>query len=445
MIDNLPIPAWMRDLWTRPVDRLGRWHRAMRYSVELAVHGAKELRHDRATQMAAALTYHTLFSLLPTIVLAMVILHTFVAPAEREGFKKSVVEQIIPQQVAVNATPEAAAARNEIAARVGQIMESLERVSFGGIGTIGLLVFIYAATGLLATVERSFNTIYGISQARPWYLRLPMYYTVITLGPVVLIAAQALQAFLFRFFSEGSWTNWIVGPAALVAPLMLAWLLFFIMFTLLPNTRVGKRSSAIGSFVAAVLWVVSKDLFSLYVRHASASFYGALGLLPLFLFWLYITWLIVLFGVEIAHTLSAMSSGQFKHLESTRTNDNFVDSAWVVPLMARVAAAFAQGKTIAAEELARALNLPSRSVRQLIVVLEKQGLIHAVHHRESIGFTLSRPADRIELQQLIDAVESLIPRGAATADDPAWRTVQQLHDTHRAALGRRTLADLLSA
>lgn len=448
MIELSTIPARFRQIWSKPVDKLGRWHRAVRYGVELAVHGAKELHHDRATQMAAALTYHTLFSLLPTLVLAMVIMHTFVGAEQRNDFKKQVANWIIPEEVAeagnLPGSEEARRARQEVATRIESVMEDLEKVNFSGVGVVGLLLFIYAATGLLAMIERSFNNIYGVVQSRPWYLRLPMYYTVITLGPVVLIAAQAIQSLLLAYISRGAWLNWLVGPAVILAPILLTWLLFFVMFTLLPNTKVGKRSSAIGSFVAAVLFIATQSLFGLYVQQTGkTSYYGALGVLPLFLFWLYVTWLLILFGVEIAHTLSAMSSGQFKHLESSRSADNFIDPAWVMPLMTSVAAAFRLGKTIHPQELSRSLNLPTRVVRQLIGVLEKQGLLHSIQERESQGYSLALPAEKIPLNKLIDAIESMMPQGSDLSDDRGWAMVQQLHQTHRTMLKDKTLADLV--
>jgi DNA-binding IscR family transcriptional regulator len=89
------------------------------------------------------------------------------------------------------------------------------------------------------------------------------------------------------------------------------------------------------------------------------------------------------------------------------------------------------------------LNLPTRVVRQLIAVLEKQGLLHAVQQRESLGYSLAQPAEKIPLTKLIDAIESMMPRGSDAPDDRGWAMVHQLHETHRIMLKDKTLADLV--
>lgn len=220
------IPTWARRLLTAPGHELTRWQRAARYAIDLTRHCAGELRHDKAGQMAAALTYHTLFSLLPTIVLAMVILHGFVRADDRERFKDFVVDLLLPHTAltATEAAPEDRleldAAREELAARVEALMDRISNFNLGGVGVVGLLVFIYGATALLETVERIFNTIFAVQRSRPWYLRLPMYYTVITLAPLMLIFGQVVQREMLQILDRAPWTAWLVGPAAYVLPFL---------------------------------------------------------------------------------------------------------------------------------------------------------------------------------------------------------------------------------
>lgn len=449
--------AWMQRLLTDPVDQMSRWRRAVRYAADLSRHCVAELRHDRANQVAAALTYHTLFSLLPTIVLAMVVMQ-FVGPAEREHFKTTVVEYLLPQAadhdlldeaqtpVALARLEEIAKGRHEIAIRVQEVMDSLSKMNFTGMGLVGLLIFIYGATGLLSTIEKSFNAIYGVAQARAWYHRLPFHYTIITLAPVVLIAGQVLQKNLFKLLGAGAWTNWLVGPVALFTPLLATWLVVFAMYTLLPNVAVQRRAAAIGSFVAAVLWVSTKDLFRLYVAHAAGSnLYGALGLLPLFLLWLYLTWLIVLFGLELTYALSAMKDRQFKYLALQRKDEPLIDSAWIIPLSAQIAAGFEQGNPVTAEALGRALNVSPRSLLKMLVALQQAGLINRIAQGSADAYTLARPASQITVGRILDVAHTLMPTPAITAQSqtaPAWNFIQQLQTASRQLTEQTTLADL---
>jgi len=457
MNDLWSMPPWLRRLLTRPGGEVTRWQRAVRFSIDLARHGASELRHDKATQMAAALTYYTLFSLLPTIVLAMVVLHAFVGEEDREAFKQSVVEFLF--QEAPEAAPEALdsqdAAREEaqaelrevrelLAERIQETMDAMERINFGGIGIVGLLVFIYGATALLAMVERSFNSIFGVSHGRPWYMRLPLYYTVITLAPVVLIAAQVFQGRLLGILEAGEWTGWLMRPAAALMPLLASWLVLFLLYVLLPNTVVQKRAAAIGSLVAAILWVITRELFQFYVAHAAVTtLYGALAVLPLFLLWLWLTWLVILFGVELTYTLGAMKGRTFKHQAGRAQQDQVVEVSWLLPVAARIAEAFDGGRAAGPEELGRSLNLPPRTVRRLLSALEQAGLIHRRQVHEGEAYTLSCPADRITVEQVLEAARSLLPAPPAAGEsDPAWRLVRRLREAEREAAEGMTLAQL---
>ena len=187
----------IRRLLQSPASELTRWQRSVVYSIDLARHCAAELRHDKAQQVAAALTYHTLFSLLPTIVLAMVVMQSFVGPADRENFKQTVVAFLLPQAAKTNAfefertndekkTQELMQGREEVAMRVQGLMDSISGISFTGLGVVGLVLFIYGATGLLSTIEKSFNNVFGVVQGRAWYLRLPFHYTIITITRITI-------------------------------------------------------------------------------------------------------------------------------------------------------------------------------------------------------------------------------------------------------------------
>ena len=102
--------------------------------------------------------------------------------------------------------------------------------------------------------------------------------------------------------------GWISSVTSLVTSGVASWVLLLLLLTLMPNTTVHLRPALIGSLVAAILWKFAKHGFKLYLTKAVSYsvLYGSLGLIPLFLFWMYLTWLIVLFGLELTYTLQAM-------------------------------------------------------------------------------------------------------------------------------------------
>lgn len=445
--------------WTlqNPTAELTRAQAILRYLVDLTRHCTRELHHDRAPQMAAALTYHTLFSLLPTVALMLVIMRVFVTPDQLESFRNTGVDLVmqwlgdtgtsdIGSQPATSIQTDFGQTASALEQNLQRWLNQLQNVNFKSIGLVGVLLFIYAATGLLAMVERSFNLIYGASSNRPLYLRLPMYYTVITLGPMILLLGQYMQGRFMGWLYTESWTNWLVGPLAMATPLLTAWSVLLAMYTLLPNTRVQLRPAVFGSFIAASGWTIGVELFGIYVRGAAtATLYGAMAVLPLFLLWLWITWLIVLFGLVLAHTLQGMRGHKFASQPLGEYVELLLDPKWMIPMMALIGKRFAQGQATRPQSLARSLALPVRAVNQMIGQLQQEGLVHQIDDRDAIDprYALARPAEQIELRQLLEVGHRISRQHAQASQIPCRQFLGDLNEAESRTAAKQTLASIL--
>ncbi len=475
--------------------------RAAHYLFDLNRYCVAQLREDRAGQMAAALTYHTLFSILPTIVLALVVLKQFVGPAEQVQFRNAIKTwtvqwlessqspapiadsridptklSIEPDQAIDPATGELATApapdttqielgtvhAREEFARTGEIvvkeldywMDRLSQINFGSIGVAGVLLFIYGATGLLATIERSFNIIYDTPTSRPWYVRLPLYYTTITLGPIVIIAGQIVQRQFFNLLSEASWTKWLVGPLVVITPLLATWLVVFLLYVLLPNTRVSLRAAAVGSFMAAIGWVISVELFTVYVGKAAvATLYGALALMPLTLLFLWITWVIVLFGLEVTNTLQTLPGRRLQETkkrkqEKSDDEKQIYDPRWLIPIMTLIGQAFEKGKPARAEALAQELRLPRSAVTTLADRMVREGVLHHVGGGDpsagDAAYSLAKPPQAVTVSDLLQIGEQMSMNEQVLATLPGKDLIAQLTSAERQAMSKATLAGALN-
>ncbi len=462
--------------WTRGTDgQLTRAQRTVGWWLDLVRHVTEQLRSDRAGQMAAALTYHTMFSLLPTIVLMLVVLNAFVGEEKREEYKTMAVEwltkPIAPdQQVRVDddgppADQELTAEQQEqldqaaiearerrrafdearagVEQQVMGVLNTLEKVNFGGISIIGLLVFIYGATGLLTTIEKSFNLVYDAPKMRPPFLRFPLYFTVIVLGPVVVLAGQAGQEMIRNAIETGAWTGWAAGPLVFVTPMLTIGTVATLVFRFMPNTKVAWHAAIIGAFASTVLWFAAIEGLKIFVVHtATSSIYGALFLLPLFLLWLWISWVIILFGLELAYTIQHIRRLRFQRRELDQ--QVVIDIAWLLPLVASIAQAFEDGRTTSVGKLAGELNLPVRAVSRMLHELERADLVRQVESdNETLAYTLARPAERISAAAVLDVGERLMPTvGGGTSEDPAWKLIRRMRNESRQAAADTTLAQL---
>jgi membrane protein len=431
---------WLLD---RPVAELSRAQRWLRFAVDLTRHCSRELRHDDAGEMAAALTYRTIFGLVPLLMVSMLAFRLFGNMDAAAQQLQSAAYAFLNYQVDVR-SPEATAFKAALDARMLDIVKTVSGLSFEAIGAVGALLLIWAALGLLVSFENAANKIYRAPRGRGWITRIGIYWTVLTLGPILLLvvlyaarywlsAAEALPAIgpLFAFLS-------VFGSLAG------SFLALTLLYKLLPNTAVRWRPAVVGAFVAAALWGTSKWAFGLYVSRALPylKLYGAIGLVPLFLFWLYLNWVIVLFGMELAFTLQGMKRRLFEPLEA-RGALQASDPQWLFPVMAAIARGFTAGSPVSRQVLAEELRLRLESVAELVARLEEEGLVLEASRRgsEDVFLTLARPPEQIRLAGLVD-LASRLTLGEHPREGPGWQALASLHETARAAAGERTLAEL---
>ncbi len=438
------LQRYLEWLISHPVAELNRAQRFLRFAVDLVRHCSRELRANDADQMAAALTYRTIFGLVPLLMVSMLAFRLFGDMDAAARQLQSAAYAFFNYQVDPTRA-EATAFKEALDERLFDVMKTVGGLSFEAIGAVGALLLIWAALGLLISFEDAANHIYRAPRGRGWLTRIGVYWTVLTLGPifllVVLYAAQYWLGQAEALPVAGPLFAFLAGFGSLAG----SFLTLTLLYKLLPNTLVRWRPALAGALVAAGLWEASKWAFGLYVSRALPylKLYGAIGLIPLFLFWLYLNWLIVLFGLEIAFTLQAMKGRVFER-KDPRGALVSADPQWLLPVMATIARGFAGGQPVGRQALAEELDLRLESVAELVARLEAEGLVHQVARRgtEDVGLTLALPPDRIPLARIVE-LASRFTLGTRPREGAGWGALAAIHANARAAAGDRTLADLL--
>jgi membrane protein len=438
------LQRYLEWLIAHPVAELSRAQRWLRFAVDLTRHCSRDLRENDAGQMAAALTYRTIFGLVPLLMVSMLAFRLFGDMDAAARQLQAAAYAFFNYQVDP-ARPEAMAFKAALDERLFDIMKAVGGLSFEAIGAVGALLLIWAALGLLISFEDAANRIYRAPQGRRWITRIGVYWTVLTLGPILLL----LVLYAAEYWLGRAEALPLVGPLFAFlgqkGSLFGSFLALTLLYKLLPNTLVRWRPAATGAFVAAVLWDASKWAFGLYVSRALPylKLYGAIGLIPLFLFWLYLNWLIVLFGLEVAFTLQGMRGRVFER-KDPRGALTAADPQWLLPVIAAIARGFTKGEVLGRQALAEELDLRLESVAELVSRLEAEGLVHQVPRRgsEDVGLTLALPPDRIPLARIAD-LASRFTLGTRPRAGVGWDALASIHATARAAAGERTIADLL--
>lgn len=431
----------IRRLLTSPEKELTRWQMVGRFAIELALHSARQLSASRAPQMAAALAYRTVFSIVPVFVLSLIVLRMFYGNEAIAKPLNSILQFTGLEEVQVAGGAEDVAPMS-VAGWVTSIVQQISGLNFAAIGAVGIAVLIYAAISILLEIERSFNIIYRASSHRPLLARITRSWTVLTLGPIGLIMSFYVGE-RFRAIVEN-----VVGGQSLVAlagifvTFVISWLLLLLAYLVVPSARVRVGPAMLGSFIAAALWEAGKYGFRTYLEFSTgyATFYGSLGLLPLFLLWVYITWLIVLFGLQISQAVQTLEKGRRALRLQRRPEEQPLDPLFGMALLLDIARSFAKGEQRTPTDLATRAGVSEVAVHSMLERLREHDIVTAVLEKgdeDIVGYALARPAESITAREAF--------RACAEGGDGDEAGVRVIREAQSAALEGKSVADLLNA
>jgi YihY family inner membrane protein len=289
-----------------------RLRRGVPSALELCRLGREQLQHDRAFQMAAALAFRTLFGLLPVLVVATVLVKAlgmedyYLGPLGRLfAFCGLDHVRIVPP------ADSGLMGAMTLDVWMQERVRDAKQVNVAAIGWVGVTVTLYAAISLMVTIENCCNIIYRAPHGRAWTSRIPIYWFVLTLSPLVVIFSTYVDARFQQVMSRFQLQGGLTTTTGFAWTLFAIWLLMFTAYVLFPNTRVHPKPAMIGALVAAVILELGKRTMGAYVENALSlsQLYGSLGLVPLFMFWIYLMWVAVLFGLEVSSVLQQHVAG----------------------------------------------------------------------------------------------------------------------------------------
>lgn len=213
----------------------------------------------------------------------------------------------------------------------------------------------------------------------------------------------------------------------------------------MPNTTVRYRAAVGGAVVAVPLWLVAKWGFALYVTRlvGTGNLYGALGLLPLFLIWLNLSWLIFLFGAQLAHTAANLSGMR----AAEQASELDLGPSGLLAAAIAIARPYLVGEgPVPAEQVADKLHVPVESARSLLEKLQALKIVCPVEGQPGISYVLARPPDKIPLLEILGVDSRQDSPGAARGFDSEVAAVVTETWAHaRSAVGSFTLADAIGS
>ena len=374
--------------------------RALLLPLRVGIVSVSGIFRHQVLVFAAALTYISIVSLVPTLAVAFAMFKAFggLEQARRVLMPKIMDYVAIGSQAVVEA----------------KIQEFVDNVQSGTLGSVGIVVLLLVVVFLMSAIEYAFNQIFESPRPRAFLHRVAAYWTLVTVAPTALLIAVGLPASLKRF-SPHLWSmldGTTLGVLlALVVPLVLVYLGFALLYYFIPAARVAPHAAMAGAAVGGTLWWIAVHGYAYYSTLALAysKIYGSLGVVPILLLWIWLTWLIVLFGAEVAAAVQYAPTGPL--VADVRPASQALRELLALRVMAAIARRYDVGDPPATiEDLCADSHAPSRLAVDVVQQLRDAGLL-----LESTDGRLVATVDPKRLSP-VDILHALRHHG----DDSVW-------------------------
>ncbi len=424
-----------RLVWEQNLQEMPWAKRVLLRQLQIMVLVIRDFYNNRSLLRAAALTYYTILSLVPLLALTFALLKAF-----------GVQNQLQPLIL------------DKLNVGDGQIAEAIvgyiNNTQVAQMGAVGLVFLLIAVISLLTNIEAAFNDIWGVNALRPMLRRFSDYLSVILVGPVLLISAISMTSSLISHsFTQRLLEMQMIGSLIVfvlkITPFIFMWLAFTLLYVFMSNIKVQWRAALIGGVVGGTLWQIAQlgyVHFQVGVARYNAI-YGTMAALPIFMVWVYLSWVIVLFGLGVCYAKQNLRTGarDLRREEVNRRSFEQVALALLVTLADR----FHRGDpAINHDQLARSLYVPPRLCRAILTQLEQLGLVTEISGLAGWpSYQLGRDANNLSVSEIYSMLRNvgedvmyLHPHPQTTV---ALETCRNLNDLVDNEFGTVTLKDLV--
>jgi membrane protein len=377
------IREWVKyvteDIWRMPISELPPYRSFVVREIRILVLAFKGFTEDKIQLRASALTFYTLLSIVPVVALAFGVASGF-------GFDSKLESEIM----------NSFQGHEEVMNYVLQMARGFLQNSSGiFIGIIGLVILLWSVMQVLNHIEKSFNYIWEIKKSRPWVRKFSDYISLMIFGPVFLILASSFTVYVSTMVDNISDNIGVINtikPAIMFlmkfAPYFMMWIIFTLLYMVMPNTRVRFRSALVAGIMAGTIFQIIQFLYiDLQVGVSKYSaLYGSFAAFPLFIIWMQLSWLVVLLGAELSFANQNVGKYEFE-FESENISQG-QKRILTIMLLNIITRRFVNGDVpLSATELAKSIQIPVRISRELLYSLSQSGLITEI--------TVDQPRERL--------------------------------------------------
>ncbi len=400
----------------------------------------RELIGGQLNLRAMSLVYTTLLSIVPLLAVSFSVLKGFGVHNRIEPLLRNFLVPLGPNGAEITE----------------QVIGFVENVQVGVLGSVGFALLIYTVIALLQKIEAAFNFVWQVDHLRSFSQRFSNYLSVILIGPVLVFSAVGLTASIMnttlaqQLFAMEPFGTLLVLSGKLV-PYLLVCFAFTLVYIFIPNTTVELKAAAIGGLIAGVLWETTGWGFAVFIASSSkyAAIYSSFAILILLLIWLYLSWLILLVGSQIAFYVQHPQYMTLRRVEFILSNR--LRERLALQIMFLIGYNHYHDKPPwNLDELTARLELPGEPVHRVLGFLSGSGYLVEIDSQDPPVYLPVHDIGTIRIADLLTSVRAAgEDRFLNDAQLPGILAVDslivELNTACREVAGERTLKDLVTA
>jgi membrane protein len=428
------IGQWIDALiWGDLLSSYGLPGRVVRGVLRNAYAVLRDIVSGQLTLRAMSLVYTTLLSVVPLVAFSFSVLKGLGAHKQLEAYLYTILEPLGDKGVEIT----------------DSVMRLVHAVNGSVLGGIGLAFFVFTAVSMVQKVEESFNYVWYVTKPRSFARRFTEYMLVLLVGPVVIVIALGAIASVGNesvvlWFAEKSVFGPIFSATSKLTPYLLVTSVFAFLYWYMPNTKVNVRSAIVGGLAGGIMWATLGMIFAAFIANSARTqaIYASFAIAITTLIWLYLNWLILLIGSQIAFYFQNPAYLRLGRREPRLSNA--MRERVALNIMYLVGKEFRNPVLgINLDRLSEVLRIPSITLAPITAGLEARGLLKSSEKEELLP---GRDMARIALSDILAVVRHDGETGSHR--DPKWdgeieSLCGSLDDAVASSIGDASLADLL--
>ena len=334
---------------------------------------------------------------------------------------------------------------------ITKLMGMVDKTDFKAIGIVGVIVVFWTVLSTMGKIENTFNAIWGVKQARDFLTKCKEYFITLIIVPITILAASAINAsisspqieqLILEKFSALYVIYLTILP--LVSPLMVAFA-FTYLYKFLPNTKVFFKPAFMAGIITTIMWSVTQWAyikFQVGVSNAGAI-YGTFASIPLFLAWLYTSWLIIIFGAEVSFAFQNYRSFEDESREKQPSFQSRLDLGFVI--IKDIAESFYKGKNWHINDFLHRKNAPSRLTHGLLSTFIDCHILNCIDAKDS-HYAPAKDLSQMSLFDIEEAIKGGGDEAISRLPKEDLDAVRNIHDTessHIQKMKDKTIIDFI--